>query len=48
MTNAKFLELFQTHISVVEQYGGEVSKDPGAIGTELKLTGVDPQQATSE
>jgi hypothetical protein len=37
MMNAKFMELFETHISVVQQYGGEVSKDPGVIRTELKL-----------
>jgi lipid II:glycine glycyltransferase (peptidoglycan interpeptide bridge formation enzyme) len=45
MTNKKFLELFQTHVSVLEQYGGEVAKDPGAIHPELDLEGIDPDLA---
>jgi hypothetical protein len=48
MTDTTFLELFQTHVSVVEQYGGEVAKDPGVIHSELKLEGIDLAKSTAE
>jgi hypothetical protein len=33
-----YLDKFMTRVSVVEQYGGNIGKDNGAIQTELDLT----------
>jgi hypothetical protein len=40
MTNDKFLELFQTHVAVVEQFGGEICRDPIVLRKELETLGV--------
>jgi hypothetical protein len=37
--NAKYLEQFQTHITIVEQFGGEVTRDPVIMIRELALVG---------
>jgi hypothetical protein len=39
-TNTKFLDMFQIRVSVVQQYGREVAKDPGAIKSELEINNV--------
>jgi hypothetical protein len=44
--NVKFLELFQTHVAIVEQFGGEVARDPVIVIRELELIGVDQTSAT--
>jgi hypothetical protein len=40
MTNDKFLELFQTHVAVVKQFGGEICRDPIVLRKELEILGV--------
>jgi hypothetical protein len=41
MSNAVFLENFQTLISVVEDYGGEIGSDPSRAKEELATEGID-------
>jgi hypothetical protein len=41
MTNDKFLELFQTHVAVIEQFGGEICRDPIVLRKELDTMGVE-------
>jgi hypothetical protein len=48
MTNDKFLELFQTHVAVVEQFGGEICCDPIVPRKELELMGVEASVATEK
>jgi hypothetical protein len=43
MPNTKFLEAFQNIMSVIEEYGGEIRYDPGAIKTTLEGKGIDPE-----
>jgi hypothetical protein len=40
MTNAHFLEKFNTNVSIVEKYGGDVGIDAAAINAELVEVGV--------
>jgi hypothetical protein len=35
--NVKYLELFQKHVVIVEQFGGEVARDPVIVIRELEL-----------
>jgi hypothetical protein len=48
--NAKYLELFQTHVAIVEQFRGEVALDPVIVirDLELELMGVTQMSATDE
>jgi hypothetical protein len=46
--NAKYLEQFQTHIAIVEQFGGEVTRDPVIVIRELALVGETHETATDE
>jgi hypothetical protein len=48
MTNDKFLELFQTHVAVVEQFGGEICRDPIVLRKELEILGVESSVATDK
>jgi hypothetical protein len=48
MTNDKFLELFQTHVAVVEQFGGEICRDPIILRKELETMGVEVSVATKK
>jgi hypothetical protein len=48
MTNNKFLELFQTHVAVVEQFGGEICRDPIVLEKELETMGVEANVATEK
>jgi hypothetical protein len=48
MTNDKFLELFQTHVAVVEQFGGEICRDPIVLRKELEAMGVEASVATEK
>jgi hypothetical protein len=38
--NAQYLEKFQTCVSVVEQYGGNIRRNTGALKVELKAAGI--------
>jgi hypothetical protein len=44
--NAKYLEQFQTHVAIVEQFGGEVARDPVIMLRELELVGETQASAT--
>jgi hypothetical protein len=46
MDNAKYLELFKTHVAIVEQFGGAVSRDPFIVMRELEVLGIDKDSAT--
>jgi hypothetical protein len=46
MDNAKYLELFKTHVAVVEQFGGSVTRDPIIVLRELEVLGIDKDSAT--
>jgi hypothetical protein len=46
MDNAKYLELFKTHVAVVEQFGGSVTRDPIIMLRELEVLGIDKDSAT--
>jgi hypothetical protein len=46
--NAKYLEQFQTHVAIVEQFGGEVARDPVIMLRELTLVGETHATATDE
>jgi hypothetical protein len=48
VTNVKFLELFHVHVSIVEQFGGEISRDPIILREDLELMGVDASTATDK
>jgi hypothetical protein len=48
MTNDKFLELFQTHVAVVEQFGGEICRDPIVLRKELETLRVEANVATEK
>jgi hypothetical protein len=38
--NSKYLEIFQTHVVIVEQFGDEVALDPVIVIRELDLIGI--------
>jgi hypothetical protein len=44
--NSKYLELFQTHVAIVEQFGGEVSRGPVIVIRELEFMGVAQMSTT--
>jgi hypothetical protein len=46
MDNAKYLELFKTHIAIVEQFGGSVTRDPVIVQGELEVLGINKDNAT--
>jgi hypothetical protein len=46
MTNDKFLELFQTHVAAVEQFGGEFGRNPIVPRKKLEAMGVEANIAT--
>jgi hypothetical protein len=46
--NAKYLEKFQTHVAIVEQFGGEVARDPVIMLRELELVGETHETVTDE
>jgi hypothetical protein len=46
MDNAKYLELFKTHVAIVEQFGRAVSREPGIVLRELEVFGIDKDSAT--
>jgi hypothetical protein len=48
MSNAIFLENFQTLISVVEDYGGEIGVDPSGAKKELVAEGIDVENVSEE
>jgi hypothetical protein len=48
MTNDKFLELFQTHVAVFEQFGGEICRDPIVLRKELETLGIEASVATEK
>jgi hypothetical protein len=48
MTNDKFLELFQTHVAVIEQFGGEICRDPIILRKDLETLGVEASVATEK
>jgi hypothetical protein len=48
MSNAMLLKNFQTLISVVEDYGGEIGVDPSGAKKELVAKGIDVENASGE
>jgi hypothetical protein len=48
MTNDKFLELFQTHVAVVNKIGREIYRDPIVLRKELEMLGVESRVATEK
>jgi hypothetical protein len=44
--NVKYLELFQTHVAIVEQFRGEVARDPVIVIRDLELIGVTQTSST--
>jgi hypothetical protein len=48
MSNAMFLDNFQTLISVVEDYGGKLGIDPSGATMELVAAGIDVDNASAE
>jgi hypothetical protein len=38
-TNVQYLERFQTNVAVVEQFGGNIGRNTGAVRADLKLAG---------
>jgi hypothetical protein len=48
VSNVKFLEIFQTHVDVLEQFGGEIGRDPIICANELELEGLIEATATDE
>jgi hypothetical protein len=46
--NVKYLEQFQTHVAIVEQFRGEVARDPVIMLRELALVGETHATATDE
>jgi hypothetical protein len=46
VTNDKFLETFQTHVLVIEQFGGEIGRDTIIISKELEIRGLNVKDAT--
>jgi hypothetical protein len=42
-TNAQFLEKFQTNVAVVEQFGGNIGRNTGAVRAELESAGFTDQ-----
>jgi hypothetical protein len=44
--NANYLEIFQTHVAIVEQFGGEVARYPVIMIRELELMEVTQTFAT--
>jgi hypothetical protein len=44
--NAKYLKLFQMHVAIVEQFGGEGARDPVIVIRELEIMGVTQTSAT--
>jgi hypothetical protein len=48
MSNALFLENFQTLISVIEEYGGEIGVDPSGAMKELVAEGTYVETASEE
>jgi hypothetical protein len=45
---AKYLEQFQTHVIIVEQFGGEVARYPVIMLREIALVGETHATATDE
>jgi hypothetical protein len=48
MDNAKYLELFQTHVAIVEQFGGDIARDPVIVTRELELKQLVEASASDE
>jgi hypothetical protein len=48
VSNAKYLETFQTLIFEIEQYGGAIGHDPGVIKAEIIEMDLTPESATDE
>jgi hypothetical protein len=48
MDNAIHLELFQMHVAIVEQFGGEIARDLVILLLELELVGVEQNSASEE
>jgi hypothetical protein len=46
VSNVKFLEMFQTNVTVVEQFGGKARRDPIICVKELDLEGLNEATAT--
>jgi hypothetical protein len=46
--NTKYLELFKTHVAVVEQFGGAVAQDPVVVIRELELMGINKDNASND
>jgi hypothetical protein len=44
--NDKFLETFQTYVSVIEQFGGEIGRDTIILSKELEIRGLSVKDAT--
>jgi hypothetical protein len=42
-TNAQYLEKFQTNVAVVEQFGGNIGRNTGAVRAELESAGFTDQ-----
>jgi hypothetical protein len=47
-TKDKFLELFQTHVAVVEQFGEKICRNPIILRNELETMGVKASVATEK
>jgi hypothetical protein len=46
--NAKYLELFETHVAVVEQFGGAIARDPVVVLRELEIMGINKDNASND
>jgi hypothetical protein len=42
-TNAQYLEKFQTNVAIVDQFGGNIDRNTGAVRAELELAGFTDQ-----
>jgi hypothetical protein len=48
ITTTKFLETFQTLVSVIEQYGGVIGHDPGTIVAKIIASGLALETGTTK
>jgi hypothetical protein len=46
VTNDKCLETFQTHVSVIEQFGGEIGRYTIILSKELDIRGLNVKDAS--
>jgi hypothetical protein len=45
---AKYLQLFKTHVAIVEQFGGAITRDPVVVLRDLELMGINKDNASKD